>query len=76
MIPPKTDLCWKALVTGTNSYPFKLASLAMCVSRNQRQIKMDPSAIDQGIEDVYVFCKKFEKLVESELQDAFNLERV
>jgi len=48
----------------------------MCIARNQRQVKQNPAAADQGIEDIYSFCSKFEKLVESELQTAFNLERV
>jgi hypothetical protein len=76
MIPPKSDPCWKALVTGQLQHQFKLASLAMCIARNQRQVKQNPAAADQGIEDIYSFCSKFEKLVESELQTAFNLERV
>lgn len=48
----------------------------MCVSRNQRLVKQDAAYTQKGIDDIHGFCSKFEKLVESDLVAAFNLERV
>jgi hypothetical protein len=76
MIPPKNDPCWNALVTGKNQHQFKMAALAMCVARIQRQAKQGPQTIQQGIEDIHAFCCKFETLVASDVSSAFNLERV
>ena len=76
MIPPKTDPCWAELLTGTNQHPFKLASAAMCVARNQRQVRQDPAALAKCVEEVYAFCSKYERLLESELEIVFNLKRV
>jgi hypothetical protein len=76
MIPPKSDPCWTELVTGKNPHQFKLASAAMCIARNQRQAKQDPQQLDKCVEDVYSFCSKFERLVGSELEIAFDMKRV
>jgi len=76
MIPPKTAPCWKALLTGQTPAKFKMAALAMCVARNQRQALQDPASLDKCVDEVHLFCTKFERLVEQELNVVFDLTRV
>lgn len=73
MIPPKSDPCWRDLMNGTIKHDFKLVSAGMCLSRNRRNYKLNPTEhnFEQAVEELHAFFTKYESLLNEDLPHIF-----
>lgn len=75
MIPAKSHPRLKQLVTGEYNHSFKSFAGSMCISRNQRAVRMaggSPEAVASAIDDVYAFLTKHEQALDDDIKAIFG----
>lgn len=74
MIPDKNDVRWKKLIDGTLQTQFSFVAASMCVSRNQRAYRMDPTQgrLEKSVEELVTFFTKYEERTKEELSQIFK----
>ena len=70
----KNDPKWKKLLDGEIKKEFKLVAAGLCVSRNQREYRMDhtPATLSKCVDDLIAFFSKYEKLVSDDLAEVLG----
>lgn len=74
MIPPKSDLRWKRLVTGQINHQFETVSAAMLVSRLIRVTGNGKSfeQIQPSIDEAHAFFSKYERILHDDISVIFG----
>jgi hypothetical protein len=75
MIPGKTNIQWRNLLTGKIKHEFKLFSAGMCVNRNIRDVEKsnyNEDVIQNSIHEVYTFFCKYENILTDDIKVLFK----
>ncbi len=72
MMPDKSDSRWKALVQGKISHNFAFVAAGLCVSRNQRALRMNMTDEAKAVDDVYAFFEKYQKVLSGDITAIFG----
>ena len=74
MIPPKTDIKWKAIITGEIKHDFKCLPAGMMIARYRREFAKENSIekLNKLIDETYSFFQKFEEVLTDDTSVLFK----
>jgi hypothetical protein len=76
LIPSKTNVQWRKLISGETNYEFNVLAAGLMLSRMRREIKASPDAetMQRCIDEAYVFFQKYESVLGRDITNLFGQE--
>ncbi|MBN1648212.1 MAG: hypothetical protein JW874_09280 [Spirochaetales bacterium] len=76
MVPDRNEPKWKEIVRGEDKREYKTVAAGLCVARNQRAYRMDPTPVtlNKCVDELVAFFTRYEKLAAEDVKALFGQE--